>query len=338
MLLAKALGVKHWSQTDYGKTLIKAAGFQDNDSTTPVVGDHTIDDIDWETEFSTTIWDEIRRDLVIEPLYREVQMPTNNVRLPVNPDQDYATYIATDEFKGSSSTESANSGNRLTEATLIAHKLSAVDAIGDEEEEDSILPLIPIIRANIARRMAKSADRSLLRGVGATHADPIKGLVQFATDDSNTGADNGVELSVGSGDKLTLDNLLSARRNLGVFGINPRDVMYIVSDTGYYDLLQDPDFQTMEKVGDRATYITGQVAEMAGSPVLVSGEFSVTPSSGETTAVVVNMRPMVKGVHRPLRVMSENDRLQEKRTLVATRRFGSTRLETGTVTTVDYKA
>ena len=40
-----------------------------------------------------------------------------------------------------------------------------------------------------------------------------------------------------------------------------------------YDLFDDKDFQTMEKVGNMATFLTGQIGVIGNSPVVVSAEF-----------------------------------------------------------------
>lgn len=332
VLLAKCLR-KGISETAYGKSLKeKAAGFNTSNAAVHIPGVHTINDADWETEFTTQMYMDIRRDLVIEPLFRTIEMNAATMRIPVVPEQGYASYIAANNLRSANSTGPVDSGNRPTELTLTAHKLSAADLIGMEEQEDTILPILPLIRENLARRMARTSDRSLLRGVGATAADPIKGLASYADD---AGAD-AVSLDISAGDKLTALKLQQARRQLGYFGMRPSDVAYIVSTAGYYDLLEDPDMRKYFDVGPtNATILTGEVARVNGSPILVSDEFAGAVA-GEAAVVIVNMRNFILGNLRGMTVKTDDLVKEDSMLLVATRRFGMLQMETGAVARINY--
>lgn len=311
----------------------KAAGFNAANAAVHIPGAHTIDAADWETQFVTNLWYDIRRELVIEPMFRTIQMNTAIMRMPVVPEQGYASYIPVDLLKTSGSTEAANPGNRPTEITLTAHKLSASDILGEEEQEDTIIAILPLIRDNLVRRMARSSDRSLLRGVGATAADPIKGLAKYATDAAKINT-----LSIGGGDKLTALALQQTRRLLGVFGTRPQDIAYIVSTEGYYDLLEDPDMRKAFDVGvDRATMLKGEVANVNGTKLIVSDEWA-TKAAGATTAMVVNMRNYVVGNLRNLTVKTDMRIELDGTLIIATRRFGMAEMEAGGVAIVNWAA
>lgn len=335
VLLAKCLR-KPIEETAYGKALRqKAAGFNGANAAVSIPGPHTVNDADWETEFMTEFYRDIRRDLVVEPLFRTIQMNAATMRIPVVPEQGYASYIAVDNFRGQNSTAAIDVGNRPTELTLVAHKLSASDKIGMEEQEDTILPILPIIRENIARRMARSSDRSLLRGVGTTAADPIKGLTQYAIE----GLRNTVTLSVASGEKLTALKLQQARRQLGVFGMRTADVVYIISTAGYYDLLEDPDMRKYFDVGpNNATLLNGEIARVNGSAILVSDEFAPAGVAGNVAAVVVNMRNFIMGSLRGMTMKTDDLVKEDSMLLVATRRFGMLEMEEGAVSVIEYVA
>lgn len=320
--------------TKFGNELRqKAAGFDSSNAAVHIPGAHTVDAAEWETTFVTNLWYDVRRELVVEPMFRSIQMTTATMRLPVVPEQGYASYIPVDLLKTSGSTAAPDEGNRPTELTLIAHKLSASDILGAEETEDTIIAILPLIRDNLVRRMARSSDRSLLRGVGATAADPIKGLAKYAIDNSKT-----TTLSIGGGDKLTALGLQQARRLLGVYGIRPSDVAYIISTDGYYDLLEDPDMRKYFDVGpDRATILKGEVANVNGSKIVVSDEWAAK-AAGNTAAVVVNMRNYVIGNLRNLTVKTD-ERIEIDGTLIiATRRFGMIEMEAGGVAAIQWAA
>lgn len=333
-VLLAAILRKDVFDTKFGAQLKqKAAGFDGTNTAVHIPGAHTVNSSDWETTFETNFWMDVRRELVVEPLFRAMNMSTAVVRIPVVPEQDYASYIGVDDLKTDNSTATVNSGNRPLEIMLTAHKLSAADLIGEEEDEDTILAIVPIIRDNLVRRMARSSDRSLLRGVGATKADPIKGLAQYAIDASNV-----TTLSIGGGDKLTALKLQQTRREIGVFGIRPQDVVYIVSTEGYYDLLEDADMRKYFDVGpDKATILQGQVAVINGSRIIVSDEFA-PKALNAVAAIVVNMRNYMVGNLRGLTVKSDMDIKKDATLIVATRRFGMVEMEDGGVAAVRYAA
>lgn len=309
----------------------KAAGFNAANAAVHIPGAHTVNSSDWETTFVTDLWYDIRRELVVEPLFRSITMTSAVMKMPVVPEQGYASYIAVDALKTVNSTATANSGNRPLEITLTAHKLSAADLVGEEETEDTIIAILPLIRDNLVRRMARSSDRSLLRGVGATAADPIKGLAQYAIDASKE-----TTLSIGGGDKLTALKLQQTRRLLGVYGTRPSDVVYIVSTDGYYDLLEDPDMRKYFDVGpDKATILKGEVANVNGSRIVVSDEWA-NKGVGATAAVVVNMRNYLIGNLRGLTVKTDNRIDLDGTLIVATRRFGMTEMEAGGVAAINW--
>jgi len=333
VLLATLMG-KKIEDTTFGKNLRqKAAGFNTSNTQVHIPGDHTINDADWETEFATNFWMDVRRDLVVEQMFRTISMNTASMRLPVVPDQGYANYIAVDNLKGPNSTAAVNGGNRPTEVNLIAHKLSAADRVGIEETEDTILPILGLIRDNLMRRMSRSSDRSLLRGVGATAADPIKGLAQYALD-----AGNNYELSIGGGDKFTALHLQKARRQLGVFGLRPRDIAYVLSTDAYYDLLEDPDMRKYFDVGPAdATILNGQVASVNGTPIILSDEFAAKGVNA-TAGLVVNMRNFVVGNLRNITLRTDTEIASDSNLLVATRRFGMVEMEAGAVSAIQWIA
>lgn len=294
--------------TRYGKNIIEKSGKEHWDASS-----------DWEQEFSTRVWDAIRERLVLEPLFRNtVSMNTPTMHFPVNPEAGLAYWVPTGDFKNVKSSSETAGTHQIKDNTLIAYKLATKEFIGYEEEEDAIIAIMPIIREAVVRRMARSSDRAILRGQGASTAqpnyDPIKGLGKIAED----GVDK--EVTKNTNQKVTVADLQSVRRKLKVYGLDPSDLVYVVSHDVYYDLLEDDDFRTVDLVGDRATVLRGQIGSCNGSPVVVSGEFAAK-GNNEYGAVVVNQSNFILGTLKGLTV--ERDRLIESQQnlLVATRRL-----------------
>lgn len=341
VLLAKILK-KSINDTVFGKGVIsKAFGIDATNTDVTIPGDHTVDDGVWETEFNTNIYQDLRHELNIEPLLNSVVMNASQMRIPTLPDVDDAQFVAIDTIKnrggealGSSATTGTPvNGPQLSEVNLIAHKLTAKDYVGNEEQEDTILPILGLIRENLLRSMARRSDRALLRGGGALAADPITGLTTYATADGK----DAVTLGIGAGDKVTVQTLADVRRQLGIYGLNPSELLYIVSEEAYYDLLDDTDFRTMDLVNDDATIKTGVLRMANGTRILISHEYAAK-AIGEPMVTAVWTRPFLVGNLRNLTVKTDADIELDMDKVVVTRRFGMVQREAGTAATAVYVA
>ncbi len=292
------------------------------------VGQH-LPSATWELEVSLNMENEIRRRLVVEPIFRKVQMKTNVMTFPLNPETGHANWVTNANFGttlsmgGTTAGSATGSPHLLKEVTLNAYKVATNEYINFEEEEDSLIVLTPIIRDAMVRRVARAVDKALLLGAGAG-ADPVKGV-------STYDATSAVSLTATSA--ASIANLRSLRKDLGAWGLDPADVTYIVSTEVYYDLLDDTQFQTMDKVGTRATLLTGQVGSVGNSPVLVSAEFP-TKASGTTSsttnygAIAVAAGNFLVGVQRGLRFDTQDLVEYQKKVLVASLRTGMTQVTT----------
>jgi HK97 family phage prohead protease/HK97 family phage major capsid protein len=317
ILISKLLG-KDIRDTKFFQNLVTKSGLEH----TPTA--------QWEEEFNTNIYNEMREKLVVEPLFGSITMNQPLMNIPINPEAGDAQWISSAanpylNQRGASST-GTNVDHKLGEITLQAYKLASKEYIGYEEEEDTILSIVPIIRDAIIRRMARTTDQSLLRGTGAgTGGDavsPFKGLTQIAED--ATVARNTTTVSVGA--KWTVTDLQSVRRQLGKYGLNPGEVKYLVSQDVYYDLLEDPDFRTIDMVGTNATILTGQIGYVNGSVVIVSDSFAAKAATAPAVVAVYTGNFYV-GNLRTMMVERDTDIEQQKRIIVATRRLGFVGME-----------
>jgi N4-gp56 family major capsid protein len=265
---------------------------------------------------------EVRRRLVVSPILRQIAMQTNVMTMPLNPEAGYGTWVTNAQF-GTSASSGATATHQLSEITLNAYKLATREYMNFEEEEDSLLVLMPIVRDAMIRRVAKSVDKAMLLGAGAG-ADPVKGLAIYDGTSAVTSA---------VANKATVANMIALRRDLGAWGLDPSEVTYVVSTDIYYDLLEDTNFQTVDKIGDRATLLTGQIGSIANSPVLVSAEMpskAAGTASGSTNigAIAVATRNFVVGNQRGLRIDTQDLVENQQKVLVASLRTGMTQLTT----------
>jgi len=271
----------------------------------------------WELEVSLNMENEIRRRLVVAPIFRNIAMQTNVMTIPVNPEAGYATWVTNAQF-GAAASAGASQTHALKEITLNAFKVATNEYTAYEEEEDSLLALMPVIRDAMVRRVAKAVDKAMLLGAGSG-ADPVKGLTVFAT--NTTAAGN----TVAAG--MTVAKMRALRQGLGAWGLDPSEVIYIVNTDTYYQLLDDTVFQTMNQVGPQATLLTGQIGQIGGSPVLVSAEYA-SPGTGVAGAMAVNTANFIVGNQRGLRIDTQELVETQRRVMVASLRTGMTQIST----------
>ena len=307
VLLSK-IARKSLEDTKFGRQIVEKAGAHVPSAT-------------WELEVSLAMEQEVRRRLVAAPLFRQISMNTNVMRIPVNPEAGEATWVANADFGASNNNSSgATATHQLKEITLSAYKVATREYMAFEEEEDSLLILLPVVRDAMIRRVAKAVDKAFLIGTGASASDPVKGLAAYDT--------SALEVSLsGLTPKVTVANLRALRKELGQWGLEPDMLRFIVSHDAYYDLLDDETFQTVDKVGPQATLLTGQVGLVANTPVIVAGMLPAK-AAGNVGVIAVHPGNFVVGNQRGLRVDTDDLIERQSRVLVASLRTGMTQVTT----------
>lgn len=309
VLLAK-LANKSIESTKFGRQMVEKAGA------------HVPGATPWELEVSLRMEDEVRRRLVMAPLMRSVAMQTNVMKLPVNPEAGKATWIQNGQF-GTSNSSGSTQTHQLKEVTLSAYKVATREYMAYEEEEDSLLVLLPIVRDAMIRRVARAVDAAFINGAG-TASDPVTGVAMF---------DTASAVQVDSANAVTIAKLRALRKDLGAWGLDPAELVYVVNTEVYYNLLDDTNFLTYDKVGPSATLLTGQVGTIGNTPVIVSGEFPAIAEAADGAATNIAafcFAPgnFVVGNQRGLRVDTQELVESQSRVLVASLRTGLTQLTT----------
>jgi len=289
---------------------------------------------DFEQVVSTNIERDIQNELVLAPLFREIPMTSATQIIPILPDSGYAEFTASQAASGSSPHgnlaqrgDAYNPGSAggidMTERTLSTKKLISTSFIGNETEEDAILPILPLIRESMVRSHARAIENAILVGDDAdgafgTSGASFEGLCHLAANDSNTTQPSGTFAAT---DAVTAADLLALRKAMGKYGVNPSEVVYIVSQDVYYDLLNDAEFQDVNLVGDMATKLSGEIGQVFGSRVLICDEFAAKAHS-KFNSVAVYPRNYVMPRLRGVTVESDYDVANQRRVLVASQRIG----------------
>ena len=274
--------------------------------------------------------------------------------IPILPDAGYAEFTSNQAASGSSphgnleergdTYGSPYSGVDLTERTLSTKKLISQSYLGNETEEDAILPILPLIRESIVRSHARGIENALLvgdhaDGVYGTSQATFDGLVALAAADDSSGTHVTQSATAFASESLTALDLLAARKKMGKYGMNPADVTFIVNTQEYYSLLQDAEFQDVNLVGDIATKLSGEIGSVFGSKVIVCDEFA-TPAVSKFYAVAVYTKNYVMPRLRGVTIESDYEVANQRRVLVASQRLGFTDMIDGatSVHALQYKA
>jgi hypothetical protein len=168
--------------------------------------------------------------------------------------------------------------------------------------------------------MARTSDASIL-GTGV--AAPFTELEELA------GGHTGNTVTTGSAtDLVSVAEILTARKNMGQWGMNPADLVVFLSQAAYYGLLDDANVITVDKYGDNATIKSGELGKLWGMSLVVSDAFEAT-GTGKAQGIIVNPNNYLVGNYRNMTVETATDVVAQQKAMVATRRFGFIAKEAG---------
>ena len=302
---------------------------------------------DFEQTVSTNVERDIQLALVLAPLFREIPMSSATQIIPILPDSGYAEFASAQTASGSSphgnlaergdTYGSAYGGIDMTERTLSTKKLISQSYLGNETEEDAILPVLPLIRESIVRSHARAVENAVLLGNNAdgafgTSGASFDGLWTLAEADSDVTQSSTAFAS----DTVTAAELLALRKNMGKYGINASDIFYCVSSTAYFNLLEDAEFQDVNLVGSAATKLNGEIGSVFGSKIIVCDEFP-TAAVNMPAAIAVWPRNYVMPRLRGMTIESDYEVANQRRVLVASQRIGFTDMIDGATSKWAYQ-
>jgi len=292
--------------TDYARSIFEKAGVDYSDAPS------------YDTDISTAIEKEIQHELMVARMFREIQVNAQNTTLPIQHDVSLAAWADRNVTNGvaNANVGSNNAAANVvspSEITLVAKRLLSQTFLNDEIDEAVLMNLMPMMVEAVARSHARAVESAIING-GGTH---ISGLI----------ADAGTALTA-TGAQLAAADLLKARSGMGLYGRKPSDVVYIVSQEGYYDLLQDPEFQNLNEVGsDMAAKVTGTMGAVYGSNVVVSDEMA--GGAAAVNAIAVNTSNFVIPRLRGVTVERDREVALQRNLIVASQSLGFSALIAG---------
>ena len=318
--LAGVILGKGWN-TDYAKSVFEKAGV--SYTATGGQNDPGIDVV-----VSQAIEKEIQLELRTAALFREMQVESQSTVLPLQSDTNLAKWSTGGQTAGTGSDDGTDISNRggvdntyaVNQKVIQVDRLISTSFLDNYIDEKVLINVMPMLVTGIARSHARAVDSSIINGNGGN----ITGLVAMATDGASWGAQVADNLT------FSAEVLVKCRRNMGVYGLNPQDVVFIVSQDKYYDLLEDPDFQTIDEVGsDMAVRLTGQVGMVYGSPVVLTDNMTADVEDGFGGALAVNTSNFIIPRLRGVTVEQDYEVANQRRILVGTQHLGFDQLFAG---------
>lgn len=298
--------------------------------------------------FSTNVYNEMQQQLVVAPMFNRVEVSSKSFRIPVA-DEDASDFVA--QFPSGSfaagvtdfTTIPTSRQAQIGAVELTPKKFMVATHIAKDEEEDTILPLIDFLRQAATRRLARGIDKAILRGDGTLSAfsasnaltaagaytSVIKGVVELAASVGGL-----VTKTSGTIVKAGPDQIAAARLTLGKYGLAlGSNLAYVTSVEGYNNLVTNTNFQTVDKFGAQATYLTGSVGAIYGIPIFIS-EFMDTAGAADSNLGVMVYKPgFIIGERRSMEIESEYLPQQQ-----VTAMYLSTRFDFKALTTVSQAA
>ena len=315
-LNAHMLGVmtrKGWN-TQYAMDLQEKAGIN-----------YTANAADIDQEVSNLIEKEIQNELKVAALFREIPVNGAATVLPISVDVEPATF-ATNATSGNLENRGASDSTyKPKQVILNADRLISSTFMDNEVDEQVLINLMPMLIEGVARAHGRAVENAILNGNGSN----ISGLDGHAAAATAKHDADGSSIASGNFATMTAAQLLAARKQMGKYGLTPSDIVYIVSQAMYYDLLSDSAFQTLDEVGnDLAVRVTGSLGAVFGSPVVVSEEFP-SEAAGAPVAFACYTRNYVMPRLRGVTVEQDYEVMNQRRVIVATQSLGFEELVAG---------
>jgi len=297
---------------------------------------NTSDGSDWvPTALSAQIIDDLRLQLKVAALFEQIQVPTNSgssyeVPLRGSRRRAYLMGESTDDSSNKISTATPPT-SKLT-FTVVKHALRMLASY--EMTEDSIVPIIPLMREEIVQALADAEEDAILNGdTSSSHFDT--GL-SLGSDDIRkswyglryySNATNGnarVDIST-----LNVSNLRAIRKAMGRFGADPRQLAWITSISGYIQMMGLTEVLTLDKYGNNFTARAGELGMFDGASIIVSEFVSEELNTSgvydgstttDTVILLVNHRAFKRAQKGQMISESERDIEVQQNKIVMSRR------------------
>lgn len=292
------------------------------------------------TGFSADLIDRVRLELVVASIHDRIVMPTNPFKSPIV-SSDATGYLIPESVAEPESVTRITASNAGTrQVTFTAKKLAGRVVFSEEMNEDSIIPVLPMLRQNLIIALATAQERATINGdVSGTHMDSDT----TGTTDARK-AWNGYRKTALAGAKIdfaggiTQAKFRAVRAALGKYGVSPSKLCWIVGIAGFNQLLalnlsadSKDVFITPDKYGAGITdRLVGEVGRLDGIPVIITEhireDLNATGiydgiTTTKTIMILANRQSFQYGDRRMVTIKTADDIQTDQTILVVTQRI-----------------
>lgn len=287
-----------------------------------------------ETQTMAQLWEDLHLATKVTALLGPpISMPSQTLKLPYG--------LGDVVFK-----KPAGEGQAVTavdlatgDKDLVAYPVKAQVDISDELDADSIIALLPQIRATLVRNGAETLDELIMCADTTTGAANLNqygtaisadsrfligfdGLVHQALVDAS-GVTSTAELTT-----LEAADFLAMLALMGKYGGAIDRLVFIMDVWTMFKALAITNVETVDKFGPNATILKGQLGAIYGVPIVVSGQLpksdangrvdASTPSNNDAGRIICVHRDMWKvGTRQALQIQTEHSAAKGLTSIVA---------------------
>jgi len=299
-------------------------------------------------QYDRSIWDIARSQSKIFGLIPQVPLTDATAYFPVA--ADIPEMLLVGESTSSTATNYTTSPTGFNRVQVTPKKFVVHQMWSGELEEDSIVPFVAELRSALATSIGYHMDSLVVNGdttnaatgnINLDDADPadtkhylaFDGMRHAALVDNTANATN-LGAAVALADVLAAKGKMIDRTYLHEWGnpLDPNDLVIVCDYDTYFKLLALDQVVTVDKFGPNATVLSGQLASLAGHPVIPSVVMSKTEADGKVSTtganntkgqiLLFNRRAFKVGMRREVRIETERLPATDQNRLVATARVG----------------
>jgi HK97 family phage major capsid protein len=270
--------------------------------------------------WSNDLWRQDRVDNPVWSAMRVTDMPSNPYTLPIEGADPtvYRVPETTDEADlNPGATPFTSSKVATGKRTLEAYKMGVRVPFSAEMTEDSIIAFAPELRRQAMEAMVDAIEYVLLQADSTIASSPSGNINRYdgatqATDPDRwlLGFDGVAHLPLVENTALSLDAggaaptlslLREVRRKLPVNRVGKlSDLVYVTDPITATKLLDIDEVLTVDKIGDRATVLRGQIASIDSIPILQTDQFGLADENGKLSETGTNnTRGRILLIHIP---------------------------------------
>lgn len=238
------------------------------------------------TDLSSSVWRDLHMATRVGGLFSRFDMPTDPFEIPVELG-DATWYIGAENTAVTASTPTT--GDRSISTTEFVTEVPWSYQLS----EDSVVAMLPEVRASLTRQAAELIDDVLLNAdtttanninwdgrntvpAGKGYLQAWDGLIHRALIDRS-------QQSIALAGTLTSGNFIALLKRIGKYASDIERTPFIADVVTATAVLGLSEVITVDKFGPRATIRTGQIGSIFGHPVIMSGEMQLADSDGKVT-------------------------------------------------------